>query len=98
MVASRAVASTSSTPRTERPSLRLHRCCGVSCVPVAAAVRSMCSIAESRNPPVPQAGSTTVSSGVGRIASTMAWISGRGVKYCPAPDFTSVAERCNRAS
>lgn len=28
-----------------------------------------------------------------RITSTMAWISGRGVKYCPAPFFTSAVCR-----
>jgi hypothetical protein len=46
----------------------------------------MCSIADRRKPPVPHAGSMTVSSGVGCTASTIARISGRGVKYCPAPD------------
>jgi hypothetical protein len=29
--------------------------------------------------------------GSGRITSTMAAIKGRGVKYCPAPPFTSSA-------
>ncbi len=42
-------------------------------------------------PPVPQAGSQMVVPGPGRIASTMASISGRGVKYCPAPLFTSAS-------
>ena len=32
---------------------------------------------------MPQAGSQMVVSGPGRITSTMAWISGRGVKYWP---------------
>ena len=32
-----------------------------------------------------------VSPGAGRITSTIAWISGRGVKYCPAPPFVSCA-------
>jgi hypothetical protein len=36
--------------------------------------------------------------GAGRITSTIAWISGRGVKYCPAPPFTSAAFFSNRPS
>ena len=49
------------------------------------------SCAASRKPPVPQAGSQIVIPGSGRMTSTIAWISGRGVKYCPAPDFMSSA-------
>lgn len=37
------------------------------------------------------AGSQMVSPGLGRTTSTMALISGRGVKYCPAPDLVSWA-------
>jgi hypothetical protein len=48
-------------------------------------------VAASRKPPVPQAGSQMVSPGWGRMTSTMAWISGRGVKYCPGADLTSWA-------
>ena len=40
---------------------------------------------------MPQAGSQIVSRGEGLTASTMALISGRGVKYWPAPPFTSCA-------
>ena len=40
---------------------------------------------------MPQAGSQIVIFGSGRITSTIAAISGRGVKYCPAPPFTSAA-------
>ena len=47
------------------------------------------SYAANRNPPVPQAGSHTVSPILGLIQSTIAWIRGRGVKYCPAPLFLS---------
>ena len=32
-----------------------------------------------------------LASACGRTQSTMAWISGRGVKYWPAPPFTSSA-------
>ena len=49
-------------------------------------------------PPLPQQGSATVFMGSGRIHSTMAWISGRGVKYWPAPLFTSSAFFCSRPS
>ena len=37
-------------------------------------------------------------SGAGRITSTMAWMSGRGVKYWPAPLLVSSAFFCNRPS
>ena len=47
---------------------------------------------------MPQAGSQMVRSGPGRITSTMAWISGRGVKYWPAPVFTSWALRSSSDS
>ena len=40
---------------------------------------------------MPQAGSQIVSPGRGRITSTIAWISGRGVKYWPAPPLVSWA-------
>jgi hypothetical protein len=40
---------------------------------------------------VPQAGSQMVSPGLGAMQSTMAWISGRGVKYWPAPLLVSCA-------
>ena len=49
----------------------------------------MCEKAESKKPPVPQAGSVTVSPMRGWTTSTMASTSGRGVKYCPAPLFLS---------
>jgi hypothetical protein len=42
-------------------------------------------------PPVPKAGSDTVSPGFGAMTSTMAWISARGVKDWPTPDFGDVA-------
>ena len=38
---------------------------------------------------MPQAGSATISPGWGRMQSTMASMSARGVKYCPAPPFVS---------
>jgi hypothetical protein len=41
--------------------------------------------------PVPQAGSMIRSPGAGCTQSTMAWMSGRGVKYWPAPSLTSWA-------
>ena len=44
-----------------------------------------------KNPPVPQAGSQIVTLGWGLVTSTIARIRGRGVKYCPAPDFMSSA-------
>src|SRR6266511_5571496 len=44
-----------------------------------------------RKPPVPAAGSCTISPGCGWIQLTMHSINGRGVKYCPAPDFFSPA-------
>ena len=40
---------------------------------------------------MPQAGSQIVSPGSGRITSTIARMSARGVKYCPAPAFASWA-------
>jgi hypothetical protein len=40
---------------------------------------------------VPQAGSTIVSPGSVAMQATIAWISGRGVKYWPAPDFVGRA-------
>ena len=55
-------------------------------------------VAASRNPPVPQAGSQTVSSGPGRTQSTMALISSRGVKYWPAPFGDSWADLASRPS
>ena len=76
MAASRAVPSTSSTPCTN-PSLKWSRSSGVS----SSAWREAYSWATRRNPPVPAAGSITVSWAVGCRASTIAWISGRGVKY-----------------
>jgi len=42
-------------------------------------------------PPVPQAGSKMVIIGPGFVASTIALMRGRGVKYCPAPPLTSSA-------
>jgi hypothetical protein len=36
--------------------------------------------------------------GNGRTHSTMARIKGRGVKYCPAPDFVSSALRSSSPS
>ena len=59
-------------------------------------MREMYSWAASRKPPVPQAGSQIVIPGSGRITSTIARISGRGVKYWPAPDFTSSAFLCKQ--
>ena len=44
-----------------------------------------------RKPPVPAAGSWITSPGCGFTQATIASISGRGVKYCPAPLFCSVA-------
>ena len=41
------------------------------------------------NPPVPHAGSATVSVIFGSTQSTIALINGLGVKYCPAPLFLS---------
>ena len=40
---------------------------------------------------MPAAGSCTISPGCGFIRRTMQSISGRGVKYWPAPDFLSAA-------
>ncbi len=40
---------------------------------------------------MPQAGSQIVSPGAGRITSTIAAMSGRGVKYWPAPPLASSA-------
>jgi hypothetical protein len=51
----------------------------------------MASWAARRKPPVPQAGSQIVSPGWGEMASTIAWMSGRGVKYWPAPLLVSWA-------
>ncbi|MDN5870328.1 MAG: hypothetical protein L0H73_06360 [Nitrococcus sp.] len=42
---------------------------------------------------MPQAGSAMVLSGSGRTHWTIARISARGVKYCPAPDLVSSALR-----
>ncbi len=47
---------------------------------------------------MPQAGSQIVSPAAGCITSTIAWISGRGVKYWPAPDFVSSAFFWSRPS
>ncbi len=47
---------------------------------------------------MPQAGSQIVSPASGRITSTIAWISGRGVKYWPAPDLVSAAFFSSRPS
>ncbi len=44
-----------------------------------------------KNPAVPAAGSCTSSPACGFTRWTIESISGRGVKYCPAPDFTSLA-------
>ncbi len=44
-----------------------------------------------QEPAVPQAGSQIVWPGSGAIASPIAAMSGHGVKYCPAPPFTSSA-------
>jgi hypothetical protein len=44
-----------------------------------------------RKPPVPHAGSEICIIGLGRITSTLARMTGRGVKYCPAPPLTSSA-------
>ena len=44
-----------------------------------------------RKPPVPAAGSCTISPGCGLSTRTTQSIKGRGVKYCPAPDFFSPA-------
>ncbi len=54
-------------------------------------MRETYSCAASRKPAVPHAGSQIVIPGSGRITSTIALISGRGVKYWPAPVFTSSA-------
>lgn len=44
-----------------------------------------------RNPPLPHAESQMTAPASGRITSTIARISGRGVKYWPAPVLTSSA-------
>jgi hypothetical protein len=54
--------------------------------------------AANRKPPVPRAGSTTLSPGSGRTQSTMASMSDRGVKYCPAPDLMSSAPFASSSS
>jgi hypothetical protein len=36
--------------------------------------------------------------GIGSTQSTIAWISGRGVKYCPAPDLMSSAPLLSSSS
>ena len=51
-----------------------------------------------RKPPVPAAGSWITSPSRGCITATIASISGRGVKYCPAPDFFSSAFFCSNPS
>jgi hypothetical protein len=50
------------------------------------------------NPAVPAAGSWITSPGCGFVRRTMQSISGRGVKYCPAPDFFSAAFFSSRPS
>ena len=47
---------------------------------------------------MPAAGSCTISPACGFIRRTMQSISGRGVKYCPAPDFFSAAFFSSRPS
>ena len=47
---------------------------------------------------MPAAGSQMPIPGSGRIASTMAAMRARGVKYWPAPAFTSCAYRSNSSS
>jgi hypothetical protein len=44
-------------------------------------VFARCSYAARKNPPVPHAGSQIVFPAIGRITSTMALMSGLGVKY-----------------
>src|SRR6185312_13788800 len=73
--ASLAVPCTSSIP--EIPPSR--RCCASSLVSSSPWCRWMYSCAASRKPPVPQAGSMTVSSGRGRTQRTIASMSARGV-------------------
>ena len=67
-------------------------------VEVLRAVGRERSCAASRKPPVPQAGSTTVSAGPGWMQSTIAEISARGVKYWPAPDLMSSAPLASSSS
>ena len=47
---------------------------------------------------MPAAGSWMMSSKPGFMTATIASISGRGVKYCPAPDFFSFAFFSSRPS
>ena len=47
---------------------------------------------------MPAAGSQSVLPGAGCMTSTIARISARGVKYCPAPDLTSSAFFASRPS
>ena len=56
------------------------------------------SAAERSNPPVPAAGSHTVSLAVGRTQSTIPLMSSRGVKYWPAPLGDSAALLASRPS
>ena len=51
-----------------------------------------------KKPPLPQQGSAIVFFGSGRRQATIALMSGRGVKYCPAPLFTSSAFFCSNPS
>ena len=88
----RVTLSTSSMPKSVP--LLSFRFCALSSPLVAA--MELC--AASKNPPVPQAGSQIVSPGRGAITPTMAAISARGVKYCPAPPFTSSAFFCKSPS
>ena len=84
MAQSRAVASTISQPRSA--SFRRNLFSSGSRLP-----DFICSYAARRKPPVPAAGSHTRMDAVGRITSTIARMSGRGVKYWPAPVLTSSA-------
>ena len=51
-----------------------------------------------KKPPLPQQGSATDFPGSGRTQATIALMSGRGVKYCPAPLLISSAFFCKRPS
>ena len=93
IAARRAVLCTSSQPR---------RACSFRCFFCSRVRLGLCSAtwlcAANRKPPVPQAGSQMVSPGLGAMQSTMAWISGRGVKYWPAPLLVSCAFFSSRPS
>ena len=96
MSASRRVSGTSSMPT--KASRRWNSACFSLRSNRLSVWRLMYVSAAIKKPAVPAAGSWTSSPGCGFITSTIASISGRGVKYWPAPLLVSLAFFSSRPS